>query len=123
VRSDQIVDFYAGSAEDIVIALTDDVGAPVGDLSGWTGKAQAKHRAIPTDPPLVEWSTAAGSLVLANSAARLKVSASMAAASLGWEWRLAWLDLALVTPSGQGSLPQRPFRTAIRLIPGVTAAT
>lgn len=123
MRTDQTVTVYAGSAEDVVIPLLDDDGAPIGDLSGWSGRCQVKYRPVPTDPALAEWSTAAGTLILAGSAARLKVDAAMATASLGWTWRLAWFDLALTAPPGQGSLPQRPIRGVFRVIPGVSAAS
>ncbi len=121
MRDNVEVEIHAGSAEDIVVDLTDDVDAPLLTLDGWTAKAQAKHD--PADlVPLVEWSTAAGTLVLGNSQARLKVTAALAAASLGWTWRMAWFDLNLIAPAGQGSLPNRPTRGLIRVIPGITGA-
>ena len=121
MRADQVVYFYAGSAEDVIIPLFEDDGDPVADFSGWTGRCQVKYS--PDSAVLAEWSTAANSMILGNSAARLKVDAAMATASLAWDWRLAWFDLALVSPPGQGSLPQRPVRGVIRVVPGITAAS
>lgn len=113
------VEFIAGSAEDIVIPLTDDLNAPIASLAGWSGRVQVRY--APGSPlVLVQWDTADATMVLANSAARLVVSASLAETSLSWTWRLAWFDLRLVAPPGQGSLPNRPKRGIIRVVPGIS---
>jgi hypothetical protein len=113
------VEIYAGSAEDVIIPLTDGDDAPIADLSGWTGSCQVRYSA--THPAvLAEWSTANASLVLADSSARLVVSKEMAEAALSWPWRLGRFDLRLVAPEEQGSLPNRPIRGIIRVVPGIT---
>lgn len=117
--TDAVVELIQGSAEDVVITLTDADGNPVAALDGWSARCQVRYS--PDHPTvLAEWSTANGSLVLGNSEARLVVSADMATASLAWTWRLGVWDLAMVAPSGLGSRPNRPQRGIMRLVPAVT---
>lgn len=117
--TDAVVELIQGSAEDIVITLTDADGNPVAALDGWSGRCQVRY--APLHPTvLVEWSTAGGSIVLGNSEARLVVSADMAVASLAWTWRLGVWDLVLTAPPGLGSRPNRPQRGIMRLVPATT---
>jgi hypothetical protein len=121
VRAEQVITFYAGSAEDVIIPLTDSAEppAPIPDLTGWTGLAQVRYSYDHPDV-LASWSTTDNTLALADSSARLRVGADMALASLAWPWRLARFDVRLTSPPGQGSLPNRPIRGIIRVIPGIT---
>lgn len=117
--SGQVIELYAGSAEDVLIPLADDEASPIDDLSGWTGRLQVRYS--PDHPDvLAEWSTAAGSMVLADSRARLVVDAARAGAAMGWTWRLARWDLVLTAPAGQGSRPNRPIRGLFRVVQGIT---
>lgn len=113
------VELIAGSAEDIVIPLTDDNDAIIPDLAGWTGTCQVRY-APGHATVLAQWSTLDGSLVLAGSAARLVISAARAEQALSWTWRLAQFDLVLTAPPAQDSLPNRPIRGVIRLVQGIT---
>lgn len=119
-RLPEVVYIYAGSAEDVVIPLYDDAGNDLPSLGGWSGAAQVRH--APDAPVLAEWSSAGDTLELVDSTARLSM-AGLAEESLDWEWGAGWLDLRLVTPDGQGSLPFRPFRALVRVIPGTTRTT
>lgn len=117
------IEFVAGSAEDIIIPLftgTGDDAAPVGDLTGYTAKAQVRYH--PDHPQvLAEWSTDGPNLIeLVDAEARLRVSAAMAAASLNWTWRLGWIDLALTSPTAVGGVPSRPIRAIMRVIQPIT---
>jgi hypothetical protein len=119
--TDQVVEFIQGSAEDIIIELTDAEGAPIADLSGWTAKVQVRHAPTASSPVLVEWSTGgANGITLDDSAVRLVVDADLADASLAWTWRLGVWDLAMVAPAGLGSRPNRPQRGIMRVVPATT---
>jgi hypothetical protein len=120
-RTDAVVEFIAGSAEDLVVPLLDDADAPIPDFTGWSARCQVRYAPNATSPVLVEWATgAANPIVLAGSEARLKVNAALALASLSWTWRLAWWDLVLTSPAGLGALPNRPIRGLMRVVQGVT---
>ena len=119
--TDQVVEFIQGSAEDVIIELTDANGAPIADLSGWTAKVQVRHAPSSSSAVLVEWSSGgANDIVLADSSVRLVVDAELADASLDWTWRLGVWDLAMVAPAGLGSRPNRPQRGIIRVVPATT---
>lgn len=117
--SGQVIELYAGSAEDVLIPLADDDASPIPDLSGWTGRLQVRYSAEDSDV-LAEWSTSDGSMTLGSSTARLVVDAARAAAALGWTWRTARWDLVLTAPAGQGSRPNRPIRGLFRVVQGIT---
>lgn len=119
--TDQVVEFIQGSAEDIVIPLFDADGNPVPALDGWSARVQVRYAPDVSSPVLVEWSTGgANGIVLADSAARLVVSAQLATDSLTWDWRLGVWDLSMVAPPGLGSRPNRPQRGIMRLVPATT---
>jgi hypothetical protein len=119
--TDQVVEFVQGSAEDVIIELTDADGAAIPSLDGWTAKVQVRHAPTASAPVLVEWSTGgANNIILGDSSARLVVDADLADASLGWTWRLGVWDLAMVAPAGLGSRPNRPHRGIIRVVPATT---
>jgi hypothetical protein len=109
------VTFAAGSADDIVIPLTDGNGAAITSFSGWTGKAQVRFFPDLLAAVLYEWNTTNGTLVLGDSAATLK--APLPATSLAWTWRYAWLDLRLVDSA---SKPSVPYRGPILINPAYT---
>lgn len=117
----QEIEFFTGSAEDIVIPLLDADEAAIPDLSGWAGRLQVRY-AFDHPTVLAEWGTdgAPNNMILAESAARLVVDAALATASLDWTFRVARWDLRLTAPSGQGSLPNRPIRGIFRVIQGIT---
>ena len=110
------IEFVAGSADDIVIPLFDATGAGV-DVAGWAGRLEIRYA---SGHPLLlaAWATADATMRLENSSAVLVVDAALAGASLLWEWRLAWYDLALRAPNGR---PARPHRGIARVIPPITA--
>ena len=117
-----VVEFRAGSCEDIVVELTDssDPPAPVADLVGWTAKAQARY-AHGHPMVLVEWSTGGTNPIeLVDSTAVLKVTSTLAEQSVDWTWRLAWLDLVLTAPDQLGGVVNRPARVILRVIPAIT---
>lgn len=110
------IEFVAGSADDIVIPLFDANGTDV-EVAGWAGRLEIRYA---SGHPLLlaAWATVDNTMRLENSAAVLVVDATLAAASLLWEWRLAWYDLALRAPNGR---PARPHRGIARVIPPITA--
>jgi hypothetical protein len=117
----ETIEFIQGSAEDILIPLSDADGNPVAALDGWGARCQVRYAPFPESPVLLEWAKGtANDIVLADSAARLVVNAALATASLAWTWRLAMWDLVLTAPAGLGSRPNRPQRGIIRLVPAVT---
>lgn len=110
------IEFVAGSADDIVIPLFDANGTPV-DVAGWAGRLEIRYA---SGHPLLlaAWATVDNTMRLENSAAVLVLNTARAEASLLWEWRLAWYDLALRAPNGR---PARPHRGIARVIPPITA--
>lgn len=116
VSAPGLIQFIAGSADDIVIPLFDANGAPV-DLAGWAGRLEIRYA---SGHPLLlaAWGTVDASMRLENSSAVLVISTALAEASLLWEWRLAWYDLALRANNGR---PARPHRGIARVIPPITA--
>lgn len=107
------VQFRAGSSDEVVIPLTDEDGAAITDLSGWTASAQLMF--APGEVVLHEWSTTDGDLRLESSSAVLEPPDE--AVSLAWPFRFAWFDLRLVDPDGK---PFRPHRGGFEVVPGYT---
>jgi hypothetical protein len=117
----QEIEFFTGSAEDVVIPLLDGDEQPIPDLTGWAGRLQVRY-GYNHPTVLVEWGTDGepNNMILAESAARLVVDSALATASLDWTFRLARWDLRLTAPAGQGSLPNRPIRGVFRVVQGIT---
>lgn len=110
------IELVAGSADDVVIPLADANGAPI-ELAGWAGRLEIRY-ASGHPVLLAAWATVDNTMRLEASSAVLVINAALAEASLLWDWRLAWYDLALRAPNGR---PARPHRGIARVIPPITA--
>lgn len=120
LRAPEQIWIVAGSAEDTLIPLFDDDGDKLLSLDGWTGLLQVRYERDPAAELLTQWSTDDATMVLAESSARLVMTAAKTAESLAWTWRAGWFDLKLTSPAQQGSLPNRPIRGLMRVQPGIS---
>jgi len=107
------IEIEQGSVFVLDLIYKDGQGSPI-DLTGYQARMQVRAKYASPDPPALDLSTAAGSIVLGGAAGTIQAKAT-AEMTAGLTIKRGVYDLELVPPSGEDD--------AFRLTEGVVTVT